>query len=497
MLNTLPTSTRILAIFCGTEMWERYGFYVVQALLALYLSFHLRLSDAETYALVGSFTALTYISPIIGGWIADKFLGQKRAVMTGAIVLSSSYVVVSFATSINILLLSLALIAVGTGLLKPNISAMLGRQYEYGDPKRNSGFTIFYLGITVGIILGTVLPIKLQNIFGWKVCFLSAALGAAFAFLVFFYGIRKLDIKEYAHFTQRMLTNWCIAIGVLILSFFLFYGVLLYPYVADTFFLVVVLIATGIVLRIAQKEQGCQRYKTLSLLLLFVISVFFWAFYFEMFIVLTLFITRVVEPVVLGIAFPAPYYVAVQSLGMIFFGLILSKLWAKMKHKNVAHVTGVKFTFSIICMLIAYSIILLLVSSNQSAALLSPWPILGAYLMISLAELLLSPIGLSAVTQLASQKVVSTMMGIFFVSLGIGGFLAGRLAEFAVIKDTADSIVLMKMQYLSGFQNLVIILVGVLFVTCIFAFTITRLTKRVMWEQPVADTKAPKMCHQE
>ena len=479
MLTNVQRSTKVLTVFFSTEMWERYGFYVVQALLALYLAYHLHLSDTVTYALVGSFTALTYISPIIGGWIADKFIGQRKAVLFGAILLCCSYIIMGFATSLNVLLISLAFIATGTGLLKPNVSALLGRQYAVDDPKSNSGFTIFYLGINVGILLGTLLPIQLQSLFGWKVCFLSAAIGAAFAFFVFLFGIRRFNIQEYGYRKHSALFNWSVASGTIILAYVLFYLVLSNPSVANSFFTMVVVIATGIVLRVAQKERGGQRYKTLILLLLFVISVFFWAFYFEMFLVLTLFITRAVEPVILGIHFPAPYYVAAQSFGLIIIGIFLSKLWAKMHYKNIVYATSIKFMLAMVSVVVAYTIILISVKVTPLSALISAWPILVAYLMISLAELLLSPIGLSAVTQLASEKVVSTMMGVFFVSLGIGAFLSGRLADLAAIHHVSESLTQIKIQYVSGFQTLLIVLLGALVITSILCLVIKQLTKRI------------------
>jgi POT family proton-dependent oligopeptide transporter len=187
-----------LSVFFSTEMWERYGFYVVQSLLALFLSVHLHLSDDYTYTLVGSFTALTYISPIVGGWIADNCLGQKNAVLLSTLLLFCSYIILALAHNLAHLLFALAMIAVGTGLLKPNISALLGKQYVKGDPKRNSGFTIFYLGITLGIVLGTTLPSKLQAMYGWSACFFNASIGLVLAFLVFYFGVRVLKIKEYA-----------------------------------------------------------------------------------------------------------------------------------------------------------------------------------------------------------------------------------------------------------------------------------------------------------
>ncbi len=482
MLDAISRPTKILTVFFSTEMWERYGFYVVQALLALYLSLHLGIGDKQTYMLVGSFTALTYISPIIGGWIADNFLGQRVSVLAGAVFLFCSYVVLAFSTNLHHLLLSLAMIATGTGLLKPNVSALLGKQYKISDPRRDSGFTIFYLGITTGIILGTTLPSQLQKAFGWSTCFISAAIGLILAFLVFYFGTRVLKVQEYSTPQRGAIANWSIAGGVLFLAYIVFFFVLNNPDMANFFFGGVVLISVGIVLRIAYQEQSEQRYKTLSLLLLFVISVFFWSFYFEMFMALTLFITRAVQPIVFGIHFPAPYYVSVQSFGMIIFGIVLARFWSTIRYKNIAHAISIKFMISMLCMLAAYTIILFSTSNVTSLALISAVPILGAYLMISLAELMLSPIGLSAVTQLSSEHVVSTLMGVFFVSLGIGGFLSGQLAKLTAIDDKTLSLVQVKTQYLHGFEILIAILVGACVITAILCWIIKKFSDKVDWQ---------------
>ena len=472
----------VLAVFFSTEMWERYGFYVVQSLLALYLALHLHLTDARTYTLVGSFTALTYISPILGGWIADHYLGQKRAILTGAVLLFISYVVLSFSVSLRSLLSALAMIATGTGLLKPNISALLGRQYAPGDHRRDSGFTIFYLGITTGIILGTLLPAKLQGWFGWHTCFLSAAVGAILAYSVFFFGSRVMHIAEH---TQKVhtLQNGLQAAIAIVVAYMVFYAVLLNAHAADLFFLGIVVLAIALVLKIAYHESGDQRRKTLSLLLLFVISTFFWSFYFEMFMVLTLFITRAVAPTVLGIAFPAPYYVAVQSFGMLVLGVLLSRVWSRLRYRNKAYAISLKFLSALVCMLMAYGIIFLTNAHGVVSGIISPWPILVAYLVISLAELLLSPIGLSAVTHLSNEKVVSTLMGVFFVSLGIGGFVAGQLAKLAAIGNAAAmSLSMVRDSYLHGFQVLITILSGALCVTLLLCFLIKHISRRIKWE---------------
>ena len=149
---------KALKVFVITEMWERYGFYVVQTLLALFLALKFKWPDIKVYYLVASFTALNYLSPLVGGWVADHLIGQKRAILYGAFVLFLSYISLSFMHNELTLLISLAAIPVGTGLLKPNISSLLGHQYRAAPSQRESGFTIFYMGLAAGIILGTTLP---------------------------------------------------------------------------------------------------------------------------------------------------------------------------------------------------------------------------------------------------------------------------------------------------------------------------------------------------
>ena len=200
MRNTQAKHPKSLGTFFTTEMWERYGFYVVQTLLALYLAMHMGWQDARVYELVGSFTALTYISPVIGGWIADNLIGQKSSVMLATLILCISYLILTYIRTDHALCLSLSGITVGTGLLKPNISSLLGNQYQSKPTIRESGFTIFYMGITLGIILGTTLPSYISYHFGWSSAFLSASIGMVFAAITFLYGIYFYKIQDYYTF---------------------------------------------------------------------------------------------------------------------------------------------------------------------------------------------------------------------------------------------------------------------------------------------------------
>lgn len=462
-MNTQKHHPKSLRVFFATEMWERYGFYVVQSLLALYLAMHFQWHDDRVYALVGSFTALTYLSPVVGGWIADHLLGQKRAVLTGAVVLCLSYVTMTFIHSEIGLIAALAGVAVGTGLLKPNISSLLGNEYPVDSPNRESGFTIFYMGITSGIILGTTLPSYLNLYFGWSMSFASAAFGMVIAFLVFAFGVKRYQIADYHPFAYSHF-KIVKAVSLLLFLWLLGFYTLHNPAFADTAFLLVVVLSLAYLTLAINKETPKQARQTMVIALLCIISVMFWAFYFQMFLSLTLFIARVVQPTLLGINFPAPYYVGVQSFGMLVFGYYLSR---KIPHLNSIQSgirTGNKFLLAMIFMCAAYALITFVSRESTGNDLLSPWYFIPAYLFISIAELLLSPVGLAAITVLASRKKVSTMMGIFFVSLGIGGYLSGKLAKLTSVDLGAVSIEALKMHYADSFGRLFLILLAA---TCI------------------------------
>lgn len=477
MTDTKTKHPPSLTIFFTTEMWERYGFYVVQTLLALYLAMHFQWDDSHIYPLVGSFTALTYLSPVFGGWIADRLLGQKRTVLLGILVLFCSYLTLGFLTTKTGLALSLAGIAVGTGLLKPSISSLLGNEYLTESPNRERGFTIFYMGITSGIILGTTLPSYIQSVYGWSFSFLSASIGMILAIFIFSYGIRRYQIQDYTPF-QFQLKNVLLALFLILLVCYGSYWVIHTPEIANTLFLIIGLASLGYLLFTIKTEQGMQARQTMVIGILCLISIMFWAFYFQMFLSLTLFLKRVVQPTLFGMPFPPPYYVAVQSTGMIVFGFFLARNIKKVTLAQHSMRVGNKFSVAMLCMLAAYIVIALVCHFSSNIALLSPLLFIPAYLLISLAELLLSPVGLSAITMLSSNAKVSTMMGIFFVSLGLGGFLSGKLATLTAISKSElnqMSLLALKNHYAQTFTTLLYILIAATILSLFLSFIIRRL----------------------
>lgn len=404
--------------------------------------------------------------PVIGGFIADRLLGQKRTIIIGGLILSLSYFCLAVISSDSILIFSLAGVAAGAGLFKPNISSLLGNAYSKNSTQREKGFTIFFMGITSGIILGCTLPSYFNTYFGWPVSFFSAAIGLMIGLSIFIYGIKRYPIEDYSPFQynlKKILQSIATVIFLWISSFY----ILSLPMLANIAFTgIVVLSAVYFFYSIKYSPpEEARNNRVIGLLCL--ISVIFWAFYFQMFLSFTLFLSRTVEPSLWGLPFPPPYYVSIQSIGTILFGIYL----AHRTKPYIAHHKGIQFSkrfFSaMICMLIAFILITALCHFDTTNQLISPIYLIPVYLFISLAELLLYPVGMAAITVLASRNKVSTMMGIFLVSLGIGGFLAGKLAELAAISTHETAIALLKAQYSAGFSHILYVLIVAL-VICSF-----------------------------
>ncbi len=466
-----------LPIFFTTEMWERYGFYVVQTLLAIYLALHFKWPDKAVYALVGSFTALAYLSPLVGGWIADHLLGQKRTILMGAVVLLISYVSLSLTISDQFLCWSLAGISVGTGLLKPNISSLLGNEYPIDSPHRENGFMIFYMGLTTGIILGTTLPSYLNAHLGWPMSFMSAAIGMVIATVIFSFGMYRYRIQDYNPYTFQF-KKIMLATVLLLLLWLLSYYILQYPTLAAGVFFAVALFSVAYFGYCVNCESPKQARQTIVLGLLCLISVLFWAFYFQIFLSLTLFIVRVVQPTWFGVHFPPPYYVGIESIGMIVLGIVLVRQKNRPNNDHPGIGIANKFLMAMCTLLIAYSLITMVCYLGQPTGLLSPLYIIPTYLFISLAEILLSPVGLSAVTILASREKVSTFMGVFLASIGMGAFLSGKLAELTAISSDELLTINLKAHYAVAFSHLLCILV----VVTLFCGGLNYLIKRLMRE---------------
>lgn len=428
-----------LSVFSLTEIWERYGFALLETLLILALINVFGLSDQISYAMLGSLTALAYINALIGGYVADRYIGHRMAVLLGALFLSAGYYLLSGAHSLALVCWALGVITMGTGLLKPNVSSMVGSLYDENDPRRHSGFTIFYIGINVGNMLGSMVPSYIQEYFGWQVTYLSAAFMLLIAFGTFFVGIRLFKLQDVRVLAKTKM-DWLKAAVMLGIAVEISHYIIKHSHTALVAFFAIALISVGIVLYEAFQEKGKSRARILAYLILVGISTLYWALYFQVFFSMNLFVDRVVDRNIFGFTFTASTFVGIESVGVIIFGVVLSWVWVKLKNSRFNPSTPMKFALGLSMHALAFAVLFLSSLALDKNGMVMPIWVILVYLIIAVGELLLSPIGLSMVTELVPKRLVGMMMGIFFISLGLGGKLAGVFAAISSVPQTLTNV---------------------------------------------------------
>ena len=322
-------------VFCATEMWERYGFYIVQYTLALLLLNTYQLQDAHIYAIMGSFTALVYLSPVVGGYLADKILGYGHAIVLGCVTLIAGYGLLATWQGLPMVYFALSIIAVGTGLVKSSMSAFLGAQYHdeskgHQDVRRHQGFSIFYAVLNLGEVLAAVSAGYLTQIWGWDAVYVTAALGLFLGTLIFSLGIKLLKLRD-----NRQRTAGVLSIVVAYVTLFILVAVndqILGNQTLAWALMAVVL--TGAIVLVIAKGRQCSVNEQKKLAVFFVLallSAVFWALFFLIYSALNLYIVRVINHHFLGINLPITLYAGIESLGVVILGPLMGLMWLRLK----------------------------------------------------------------------------------------------------------------------------------------------------------------------
>jgi POT family proton-dependent oligopeptide transporter len=445
------------------EMWERFGFYIVQGMLVLYMSKAFGFSDDMSYTILGTFTALAYIAPIAGGFLADHVLGFKIPIVWGAVFLSAGYAMLAL-PYMHLFYVSLGMIILGTGLFKPNISTLLGTLYKPGDPNRESGFTIFYIGINIGSFLSGVTSGYIKDHFGWSASFCLAAIGMMIGLTIFSVGLKRVTALQHNPLTalpgmrlsRQILFFFCCLATVFIISLIL-HSTLLAKYLLPS--LGVCLLIFLFVL--AARQQPPYRENLLILNALILSSIVYWMFFLQIFFSSNLFVDRLVDKYWLGIHIPTTVFYSLESVFIILLGPIFAWYWQTLNLKKKNPPPFLKFILAISCAGLGFVTLTISTHFADAANMVNPLWIVLAYLFITLGELLLSPIGLSAVTTLAPQRLVGMMMGIWFVALGFGGQFAGRLAKLSNIPESVTNPAIWLTIYRSAFLDYALIAFGI------------------------------------
>jgi POT family proton-dependent oligopeptide transporter len=441
-------------------MWERFSFYGMRALLVLYLTKHFLFNAGEANLIYGAYLGMTYLLPILGGYFADKYLGQRKAVVYGGILLVIGHISLAFegptAELINgavvrnenylsIFYLSLALIITGIGFLKANISTVVGALYGPNDPRRDGGFTIFYMGINVGSFLATIIVAGVGEIYGWGYGFGIAGIGMLFGLAVFLWGQHLLegradppedvDLKEsvFAGINREYLI-YVIGLGLVALMWLMLQFQELVGTLLDGtgIAMIVILLAYGFIK--CTKEE---RERIFVVIVLFAFMTVFWMLFEQQGASLTLIADQQIDREVLGLTVTAGQVQTLNPFFIVVLAPVFAWFWLALAKRKLEPSTPAKFALSLLLIGAGYLIFAWGMELEDGPGKSFLWMV-EIYFFLTAAELCLSPVGLSMVTKLSPARIVGMTMGTFFLFIAIGNYKAGWLSSLMGVSGHAS-----------------------------------------------------------
>lgn len=458
-----------------TEMWERFAFYGMKALLFLYLTKHHLFSDTDGYLLLGTYAGLAYALPLLGGLLADRYLGMRKAVVYGGALLVLGQLGMAYtgnaasglqgagaqdAFAVQVMYAALALIAVGVGFLKPNISTIVGRLYPDNDPRRDSGFTIFYMGINVGAWISSLVVGYVGMEIGWGYGFALAGVMMALGLVQFLWGHKHLmghaEPADPALLRAPTITGisreWTIYLGGVLFTAVIWWvlqtRIDLGPLSAlaggheVTLTEVIAVVLGGalyiwfirlLMSGISARDKG----RMLMLIVLITVSALFWGLYEQTYGPWVAMADRTMELTTLGIQWNAAQTTSIGAFFVIILSPVFAWLWPRLDRQGLNPSYPAKFAWGLTFCGLAFGVLAFSASSPGPDGLVSLWWMILAYFVLVLGEMVLSPIGLAAVTVLSIPRVVGLMMGAWFLFSAFGEIIAGRMGTWAAIPPTA------------------------------------------------------------
>jgi POT family proton-dependent oligopeptide transporter len=428
-----------LFVLFFAEMWERFSYYGMRALLIFYLIQHWLFSDGQASVIYGAYTALVYITPVVGGYLADRYLGQRKAVLFGAVLLTIGHFLMAFEGSggqgdptINIFWLALAFIIVGSGFLKANISVIVGQLYPRTDIRRDGAYTIFYMGINLGAASGSIIAGYLGQTYGWAYGFGAAGIGMLLGLLVFIWGKPLLlgrgepaDPALLRRRTAGFRFEWLlygVGLALVGLCWFMVQNQSLVGTLLGVFGGALVLYVIGTAVT---KLPSDDRDRIFAALFLIFGSILFWALFEQAGSSLNLFTDRHVDRTILGIDVPASVFQSINAIYIVLLAPIFAGLWTMLGRRGLEPSVPVKFALGLAQLGLGF---LVLVAGSAAGELTPVIFIFLIYLLHTTGELCLSPVGLSAMNRLAPAHMASIIMGTWFFASATGNFAAGLIA---------------------------------------------------------------------
>ena len=557
--KTIMGHPRGLVILFLTEMWERFSYYGMRGLLVVYLTQHFLFSDEKSSLLYGAYTALVYVMTIIGGSLADRYLGARKAVTFGAILLTLGHFGMTFEGSgskqilsynesqyqialdgrggdakqqiitdsgksyvtftetdmviaepevvdlpevisrddfsmsveteegyLNMLYLSLALLIAGVGFLKANISTIVGSLYGFGDARRDSGFTIFYMGINMGAFLASIFCGYLGIVHGWKYGFGLAGIGMLIGLLVFLSCQSWLEGKAEPPSMEKLKekvflfinVEWmCYLVGVAIIAVSMFL-VMNEELVGGILGPIGIVMMLGMIGYSMLQLQGDERSRMLAAIYFILAQIPFWALFEQAGSSLNLLTARLVDREIFGWSVPGPVFQSLNAGYIFMFAPLVAWLWIWLAKRNLNPSTPIKFALGVALAGLGF---LALVGGMKGSGEVGLTPVIFIFLIYwihTMGELMVSPVGLSAVTKLAPARIVGMTMGAWFLYSGLSNFLAGIIARTTgaeTIGGQMTNVAAAKAGYIDVYSQVGYIAIGISVLMLLISPVITKM----------------------
>jgi POT family proton-dependent oligopeptide transporter len=431
---------KALYFLFAIELWERFGFYVMRSLLVLYLVNVFHFNDSKSYLLFGSFTALIWFTPVIGGYIADKVLGYQRALIIGAVAFILGYGLLAL-PSTHAFFWGLSLILVGNGFFKPNVAGLLGSLYDGpNDPRREGGFTIYYMGINVGALLAALFAGGIAEKFGWNAAFGCSAIGLFFGLLTFLWGRKMLGERGLA--TAEHLRKQKSPLGINYESL-VYIGIV--ALVVVGYFLMRQVHATNLLLAVfggvlvtlfiytSLRRTKEERNRMLACLVLIIFSIVFWTLYQQAPMSVNLFTERNLDRHFFDWVIPTASYQSLNPFFIIACTPLMNGLWKRANRNGKMFPIALKFVIGTALMGLGFLVLNWAAKWFATNGIVSSWWVILSYGLQSIGELALQPVGLAAMTALAPRNMVAIMLGMWFYASAVANALSGWLGQMASV----------------------------------------------------------------
>ena len=443
-----------------TEMWERFSYYGMRALLVLYLTSTLingGFAYAENHALeiYGIFTGLVYLTPILGGLLADRLIGQRKAIIIGGIIMGLGQVAMSYSEAVagtaNVstddmmvlreywLFIGLGLLILGNGFFKPNISTLVGRLYADGDPRKDAAFTIFYMGINLGAFLAPLVAGYLGESIGWSWGFGSAAVGMFIGTFWFWTQESKLGTigfgpkRTFKSLKAKMngrdwleILVWVAGLVAFVYLFVKTWWTLPEATTSAIIRISIFVAIAAVVYIVIKNTTGKTEWSRIGAILVFsVFNIFFWSGFEQAGGTFNLFARDLTDRMIGDFELKASWFQSINAIAIVALAPLFSMLWVGLGRYNPS--TPVKFSFGLLFLSLGFVVMFTADSIASPQNLVSPMWLVGVYVLHTIGELCLSPIGLSMISKLSPPRITSLMMGLWFASIALANYMAGIL----------------------------------------------------------------------